>query len=63
MRRDNIDKVAFSLWSMLHGVMTLILRRRVLLHTSVADKDLAYQTIDYILEQTIIGDDEIRTDT
>ena len=53
IRGDNVDKTAFALWSLLHGMLTLILRRRVGRLAGVTDRKLLNQVIGFALDSLL----------
>ena len=45
---DNIDRVAFSMWSLMHGALALILRRRTGRVAPMPDRELVDQVFDFV---------------
>jgi len=46
---DDVDAAVFAFWSLLHGVMALILRNRFVLHTALPNRELATRAVDFVL--------------
>ncbi len=61
LRKDNVDRTAFAFWSAMHGVLTLVLRRRTRRLTSATDQDIVGQVIEFLLDTLIINRREKRT--
>lgn len=48
MRECDVDVAAISIWSQLHGFASLLLRRRLTLHTSLPDDRLAEELVEFM---------------
>lgn len=54
IKDQNPEKVVFSIWSLLHGVVALTLRKRLASHLSIPEQGLVNQVVDFIFDNLII---------
>ena len=55
LRQDDVDRVAFTCWSAIHGVLTLVLRRRIGRLTSASDRELVRHVVQCLFDNLIIS--------
>jgi AcrR family transcriptional regulator len=51
MQEWDVDVAAIGMWSQLHGFASLLLRRRLALHTSLSDGRLAEELVEFMFAQ------------
>lgn len=54
VRERDPERVAFGLWSLLHGALALLARRRLVRHTTASDRKVAGQIIDFLFSNLLV---------
>ncbi len=61
MQAWDVDVAAISMWSQLHGFASLLLRRRLSLHTSLSEEELAAAVVEFMFSRIPVTSKEERS--
>jgi AcrR family transcriptional regulator len=55
LRKGSVEQFALAIWSLVHGTIALIRRRRFLLHTDLPDRVLVEQALEFLDQNAYLG--------